>query len=596
MWMGTSSTALSFGVPSGEIILGFGPANSLPPVVSGDIEAGGSVSTTIGTWVGDPIPVLDSVAWQYSSDGVGAADGTIPGATELDYDDISDDYIGAYIRSAVTMDGYDGLVTSYSDWYGPIEDVHVAPIQATVRSYNVVTEATRTTTVFNKPAGTAENDGIIISFLHGGLSSPADPTAPSGFTKLHTFVHSDGGWFTKQHVYFKKAGASEPSTYSFTHGSQGTEGFIAACENGGNVKLLPSNSGMSSGNVSSYGFMPPDENQLFLNCFLSWQASGVGTPPDMTRSINGPYLFLFSQETGSEDIIRSKVFASGNSSFNPYGSMCVLLSSQPVGSLIPVLPFYADETNTGTTGTLTPSGTVTTTANGQVIENLDITGQIRIVHDNVTVRNCRINAAGFVWGIDGHYITPRTGLIVEYCEIHGSMNSAVLFGENSIIRYNNIWGQDNGIMIGGGHSTIFRNYIHDLAATSGPEPHFDAIQGGGGWTDIVIEGNHCISWDTSDILLQCEFGPWTRCTIKDNILDLRGDDGTQNGAAHVYLRGWNPGDIEEAEVIGNLFLGTPNTNFADLTNGPLTLIWDRNVMDFQNNSLLNGGLAEPLGP
>jgi hypothetical protein len=39
---------------------------------------------------------------------------------------------------------------------------------------------------------------------------------------------------------------------------------------------------------------------------------------------------------------------------------------------------------------LTPSGTVNTTSNGQVIENLNISGTVWVHHDNVTVQNCYI--------------------------------------------------------------------------------------------------------------------------------------------------------------------------------------------------------------
>ncbi|MGH8950147.1 MAG: hypothetical protein ACRDX9_01870, partial [Acidimicrobiia bacterium] len=41
-----------------------------------------------------------------------------------------------------------------------------------------------------------------------------------------------------------------------------------------------------------------------------------------------------------------------------------------------------------TLGQLTPSGSITTSSNGQVIEGLDISGQVNINHDNVTVRGC----------------------------------------------------------------------------------------------------------------------------------------------------------------------------------------------------------------
>ena len=51
---------------------------------------------------------------------------------------------------------------------------------------------------------------------------------------------------------------------------------------------------------------------------------------------------------------------------------------------------YPDATNTGPTGSLTPSGSINVTTDGKVLENLDITGQVRINANNVTIKNSRI--------------------------------------------------------------------------------------------------------------------------------------------------------------------------------------------------------------
>jgi len=52
-----------------------------------------------------------------------------------------------------------------------------------------------------------------------------------------------------------------------------------------------------------------------------------------------------------------------------------------------------DATNTGPSGTLTPSGSITASTNGQVIEGKDITGQITVSADNVTIRNVKVTAS-----------------------------------------------------------------------------------------------------------------------------------------------------------------------------------------------------------
>jgi Right handed beta helix region len=73
-------------------------------------------------------------------------------------------------------------------------------------------------------------------------------------------------------------------------------------------------------------------------------------------------------------------------------------------------------------GSLTPSGSITTSSDGQVIDRVDVTGGITIRHDNVTIRNSRINYTGnygiLVEKVNG--VCP-TGTVIRYVEIDGSL-------------------------------------------------------------------------------------------------------------------------------------------------------------------------------
>jgi Right handed beta helix region len=90
-------------------------------------------------------------------------------------------------------------------------------------------------------------------------------------------------------------------------------------------------------------------------------------------------------------------------------------------STLPQAPPQSDEANQ-TPGRvaalpLVPSGPVTSRTDGQVIENLDVDARagdaVTVVHQNVTVRNCRIRHAG------GHGVnaTGATGLVLQDIEI-----------------------------------------------------------------------------------------------------------------------------------------------------------------------------------
>jgi hypothetical protein len=109
--------------------------------------------------------------------------------------------------------------------------------------------------------------------------------------------------------------------------------------------------------------------------------------------------------------------------------------------------------NTGPrTTSLTASGAVTSTATGQVIQNLNVNGNVNIRHDNVTVRDVRIN------GTSTYMVTTSkksdgtcpVNVRFEYIEINGA-NAA----ENDIPIYSSC-----------GNMVIDRAYVHNVGRSS----------------------------------------------------------------------------------------------------------------------------------
>ncbi|MDB4278392.1 hypothetical protein N9917_02180, partial [Deltaproteobacteria bacterium] len=60
---------------------------------------------------------------------------------------------------------------------------------------------------------------------------------------------------------------------------------------------------------------------------------------------------------------------------------------------------WAHNTGPSDRSALTPSGSLKVTTDGAVLEDLDISGLVRIQANNVTLRNFRINATGTSYGI-----------------------------------------------------------------------------------------------------------------------------------------------------------------------------------------------------
>lgn len=178
---------------------------------------------------------------------------------------------------------------------------------------------------------------------------------------------------------------------------------------------------------------------------------------------------------------------------------------------------YPTDANTGPSGTLTSSGSVTSSSNGQLIENLNISGNVVISHDNVTLRNCRIAVhlfEGLVVSVTG------ANVLIEDCEIDGLDGSyiGIAIGDGSgTIRGCNIHHAQDGI-VGGSDLTVEDCYIHSLLSTLA-DPHYDAFECNGG-SNVTLEHNTIINdYDqTSAVMFNNFYSPVDNILVNDNVL------------------------------------------------------------------------------
>jgi len=159
--------------------------------------------------------------------------------------------------------------------------------------------------------------------------------------------------------------------------------------------------------------------------------------------------------------------------------------ARAVHSAQPVVVVYPDATTTGVpAGTvLVPSGSLTITAAGTVVDGLEITGTVTVAADNVTIKNTLIKNTG-PFPIKNH----GANLLVEDTEIdgQGKGNPAVSFA-NYTLRRVNIHDVGEGPRIAGGNITIEDSYVHHLVQIG--DNHTDVIQAVSG-SGIVIRGNN----------------------------------------------------------------------------------------------------------
>ncbi|QTE29651.1 right-handed parallel beta-helix repeat-containing protein [Pengzhenrongella sicca] len=184
-------------------------------------------------------------------------------------------------------------------------------------------------------------------------------------------------------------------------------------------------------------------------------------------------------------------------------------------------------TNTGVpAGTvLTPSGPLSITEPGTVIDGLDVAGCVTVLADNVTIRNTRITCLDSIKHRAVRMDGVRSGLLLEDVEIDGGgLTDIGVDASRTTIRRANIHGVGDGVRLGT-DITIEASWIHDMVRIGALHP--DAIQGISA-QNIVIRGNTLDPRTTatgdftnSALMLGSETGAMfsTNVLVENNYLD-----------------------------------------------------------------------------
>lgn len=200
---------------------------------------------------------------------------------------------------------------------------------------------------------------------------------------------------------------------------------------------------------------------------------------------------------------------------------------------------WPDATNTGVPvgTTLTNSGSITTTAIGQVIDAKNVSGMITVEHNNVTVKRCKVTGSNYYQ----IYIKENvTGCIVEYCEIDNKSSGGQGINGQGTFRRNNIHHCSDGINVAGDNTLIEDNFIHNSAGTA--DSHIDAIQADGGFKNLTIRHNTIINENsqTAGIMLDNYWGPIDNVLIENNVV--------KGGGFTIYLNEAN----DQADKVTNV--------------------------------------------
>jgi len=241
---------------------------------------------------------------------------------------------------------------------------------------------------------------------------------------------------------------------------------------------------------------------------------------------------------------------------------------------------WPDASTTGASGILRVVGPIAKTTEGEVIENLAVTGHITVTSAEVTIRNVSIVGDAGLAAIDAHAAPgPVTidHVTVTYPDGVFPVSAGAIWGRSGLtVRSSNISGSPDGIDASGDPVLIEDNWVHDLRYNIRTKSHDDAIQTLAG--NIVIRHNTLDATSPgSNSCLQIGnlLGNLEQLTFENNLCDGGG-----------YSINANPANLLEGKVtagplnfVGNRFGRDFKYGLRAHLSAPFTVNWSNNVSD-----------------
>jgi len=235
-------------------------------------------------------------------------------------------------------------------------------------------------------------------------------------------------------------------------------------------------------------------------------------------------------------------------------------------------------------------GTQTTTSNGQTIQCLEISGDLNINHDNVTVRCIELYSTGFrIVSVP----EPDTGDLgdnftledsrIDNAGLSGTLQSEVIWiksgGSFTVSRTEICCGQDLFQIDEANGFVIEDSLLWKMDAPGGTQNHYDGIEMNGGVINGLISGNYVYDKhsDTAAIQINNSAGNMTNIIMDQNYLagggrplscDARFGGGTISGIQWTDNT-WSTGEHgDEGLFEGSGCPGVLTGSISDNPNGP----------------------------
>lgn len=236
---------------------------------------------------------------------------------------------------------------------------------------------------------------------------------------------------------------------------------------------------------------------------------------------------------------------------------------EPTPAPAPAPDGFPDASTTGVPDglRLRPSGSLTITEDGTVVDGLHVQGRITIDADDVTVRNTLVEWRGSTYPI--RVARGVSGALIEDVEVDnmGSSGLGIFFnGGSGTVRRADIHSSEDGIRIQASNVTVEESYIHDLARRVGG--HHDAIQIRSG-SNVTIRGNNLQAYvpSTGEYMnAALQIGSLSGSTPISNLLV----EGNLMNGGNYTVNGGGRGEVASARYTGNVF--GPNYRYGAVAN------------------------------
>lgn len=231
---------------------------------------------------------------------------------------------GSFNPAAFTFSGTSAATNSWAAVTLALQPIYTGPTPAFVASESTQsTLASTSSVVVSKPTGTTEGDLMI---MVGSCGSTRTWTGDTGWTEV-----ADQGALPSVRIAYKVAGASEPSSYTFTISSATTNGMAASILTYRGAAYDTVGTFTTSTNPLVLPSISPSENFSLLIATGARAAASItlGTPTDMTARVTDSDATLPSYIVCDQLVIAGATGARSMSTGSTSGVSGIMLAIKP---------------------------------------------------------------------------------------------------------------------------------------------------------------------------------------------------------------------------------------------------------------------------